>query len=1177
MATANIAETKVVPVVTTLKPFYDDFDESKNFHRILFRPGYAVQARELTQLQTILQNQIERFGNHIFQNGSLVLGGAMSLDSKAIYINLQSSYANTAVIASNFKDNVITHLSNTATSTGNGYVRAYVFGTAESTSTEPPVLVVKYLTGNEFSNTANIKTDVTNGSNAVASIATSNHTGFGTLTSINDGIFFINGYFVKVPSQTIVVDKYSTQANAKIGLEYSEEIVTDVSDTTLLDPAQEASNYQAPGAARLKVNFDLTIRSLSSTDDTAFVELMRVENGVIKKQVQYPTYSVIGDTLARRTFDESGNYTVNRFNLAIDDHPTDNTKLQLLVSPGKAYIKGYEYESIAQEKIDLPKARSQESVNNRSVTINFDNYILVNNVVGTFNVATMERIDLHCLPNPTANHNFANLYTQSKIGTARVREFRYNSATSANTADAPNFIYRLGLFDLQFSNLRTNSATSLANISANGLHILDTPNIFSANTNAYVHGILRIISGTGAGQNVSITAYNSTKTVNVSPSFTTLPTATSNISIDFNSKMIESISKSITYTGASDNANANVSVLSKDTNTRGGNTVLFGAAINSLVYPLPDSFIKAGLTNENYSYYATIGFSFTTATSTVNLPGGIDVSYAVGDDATGRSDTSLDAIQVFRSPGGTRLNLSNIDVDNSANPRTVTITNTDGYTGTAIAYALVNVDTGTPAAPRTKTQVTGNTSLYIPTNTLSATIITPLSQSNTTTQIYLADGQVAITRPSRVPGEKMSLFVSDVNRLQKVYDLNGTSLPASGSSITGYTDVTSFFTFDNGQRDSHYDHASIALTPRSTGFTGPLILVFDYYTPSTNPPSGYFSVDSYPSYEDIPSYTDSSGTVLSLRDAIDFRPTRQNASNTTPGYTLNGVRIPKSGTSFETNYSYFLPKKAHLTLTTDWSQPFKVIEGTSSKNPTEPRLSENSMLLYKLTLEPYTINKSNITTQFVENKRYTMRDIGNLETRIENLEYYQSLSLLEAAADRMRILDANGLERTKYGFIADDFTSHSFSDVDNIDYLISVDRAIGGAQPAQDTIVMSLVENSNSGIKTLGAYTTLSFTEEKLVTQNLATKFVSVQPYMIAQGVGSINMNPPDDIWVDTIKGPDVVINPNGQNDALQSTGRTANNTSQINSRARRRRANNALITETNWWTRQFGSPPDRR
>ena len=44
-------------------PFYDDFDETKNFHRILFRPGLAVQARELTQMQTILQNQIDRFGD----------------------------------------------------------------------------------------------------------------------------------------------------------------------------------------------------------------------------------------------------------------------------------------------------------------------------------------------------------------------------------------------------------------------------------------------------------------------------------------------------------------------------------------------------------------------------------------------------------------------------------------------------------------------------------------------------------------------------------------------------------------------------------------------------------------------------------------------------------------------------------------------------------------------------------------------------------------------------------------------------------------------------------------------------------------------------------------------------------------------------------------------------------
>ena len=53
-------------------PFYDDFDEAKNYHRILFRPGLAVQARELTQMQTILQNQIDRFAEHIFREGSTV-------------------------------------------------------------------------------------------------------------------------------------------------------------------------------------------------------------------------------------------------------------------------------------------------------------------------------------------------------------------------------------------------------------------------------------------------------------------------------------------------------------------------------------------------------------------------------------------------------------------------------------------------------------------------------------------------------------------------------------------------------------------------------------------------------------------------------------------------------------------------------------------------------------------------------------------------------------------------------------------------------------------------------------------------------------------------------------------------------------------------------------------------
>ena len=53
MATTNIKNYNVTP-------YYDDFDESKGFHRILFKPGVSVQARELTQLQTLLQAQLDR-------------------------------------------------------------------------------------------------------------------------------------------------------------------------------------------------------------------------------------------------------------------------------------------------------------------------------------------------------------------------------------------------------------------------------------------------------------------------------------------------------------------------------------------------------------------------------------------------------------------------------------------------------------------------------------------------------------------------------------------------------------------------------------------------------------------------------------------------------------------------------------------------------------------------------------------------------------------------------------------------------------------------------------------------------------------------------------------------------------------------------------------------------------
>ena len=75
-----------------ISPYYDDFDTADNFYKVLFRPGRPVQARELTTLQSILQNQIDSFGTHIFKEGSLVIPGSVIYDDKYYAVKLDSEH-----------------------------------------------------------------------------------------------------------------------------------------------------------------------------------------------------------------------------------------------------------------------------------------------------------------------------------------------------------------------------------------------------------------------------------------------------------------------------------------------------------------------------------------------------------------------------------------------------------------------------------------------------------------------------------------------------------------------------------------------------------------------------------------------------------------------------------------------------------------------------------------------------------------------------------------------------------------------------------------------------------------------------------------------------------------------------------------------------------------------------
>lgn len=1154
MASSNIAATKIIPASTTISPYNDDFNESKNFMRILFKPGYAVQGRELTQLQSILQNQIERFGNNIFKNGSIVLGGQSTIDTSVLHMNLASQFNGTDIVAGSFLDSKITY------SSGNVQVQAVVVATSEKNLTDPPVLIIKYLSGSEFGNSSSILSTTGVYANTDSS---NNFTGAATVASISDGIFFVNGFFVKVPAQTILISKFDTSANAKIGLEYSNDIVDSSSDSSLLDPALESSNYQAPGASRLAVNFNLALRDLDSEDDSTFTELLRIVNGQITRNVLDSQYAVLGDTLARRTYDQSGNYTVSPFGINVLGHPTDDTMVRAYFDPGKAYVKGYEFTSFGQNFLDIAKSRNSLSISNHPTILDYGNNIVLDDMRGVFDYTSGAVIDIHCITYPNINFTSNTTYSSTKIGTAKVRNVSYYG--SSNTSNANTITYTMSIFDSAFSNLKSNAISS----TANSITIYNPAGVLSSANGAYNNARLRVVSNTGTGQSYVIsnwTAAGGVYWANTTTNIITPLDGTSVLSLDFDFTSAEAFTISQYTAGApTARANADINIANKSSNQANGATYLSDLSLNLLIYPYPQPFINTGISGQVYTYWKKFTATFSSGSGTITVvPANESFS---GASASGTSGLFLNNFIIIRNDNNLVVPVSSVTV--TPGTGSATFAAADGTLGaTCTVFASVIVSGGPNINPKLKTLVSTNTSIFTSATSNGSFIV---DSSNTT--VYLNSGQATIQNPNKNPAALMSLYTSDIRDIVTIYDLNGAALPAAGASLVGYADVTKYYSLNTGQKDSHYDHGGISLNPRVNSPAGPLIVCYEWYDRTQGATSdglGYINIDSYPNvantngYSSIPSYTSSTGETLSLRDSIDFRPRRQNASNTGPNWTVQGMRTPVNGSAMETSYEYYIGRRDFIVLTTDLSNPFQLVMGTPAVYPQYPSAPDNSMILYKTYLEPYTMSYMNVNTTFVENKRYTMRDIGTLETRIENLEYYQTLSQLESSAVNISITDSLGIDRTKYGILAEDFSTHGIGDTNNPDYNCSINRAFGGLTPTQNTVALGLTISSNNSTVTNGTVVTLGYTETPCIIQSAATTSISVQPYQYAQFVGSIDMIPPSDNWVETSQAPDVIININGVNNTLVSNNVINTNRSNVR--------NNAITTTTDWYKTFFGT-----
>ena len=262
-----------------LAPYYHDFHESKNYQRVLFRPGFAVQARELTQLQTALQSQVDKLGQYNFSDGSRVVGGKVSINTEYDFIKLTATSSVAAFVGT------------TITGGTNG-VTAEVLEAIAASGSDPDTLYIKYNnagTNNATSLFVNGES-ITNGSKT-ATLASSSATGKGSRVSIEEGVYFISGTMAYVASQSLILDKYTNTPNYVIGLSVTESLVESGTDSTLVDNATGTPNFAAPGAHRYKIATALIKESLTAPNTTYsnYILLMKVKDGIVQVKTEDKT------------------------------------------------------------------------------------------------------------------------------------------------------------------------------------------------------------------------------------------------------------------------------------------------------------------------------------------------------------------------------------------------------------------------------------------------------------------------------------------------------------------------------------------------------------------------------------------------------------------------------------------------------------------------------------------------------------------------------------------------------------------------------------------------------------------------------------------------------------------------------------------------------------------------
>ncbi|QIG73448.1 putative adsorption associated tail protein [Rhizobium phage RHph_I1_9] len=992
-------------------------DANKDYTRVLFRPGYAPQDRELNAVQDSLMRQITSIGDHLFKDGSQVVGGTIkSLQGKSLLI--ESTFGGNAVDVSAFMGQTIVEFDATGVETG---ARGTVFAVSPETPGDPACL--HYTDENVLVSIGSGSTIRISGTSTFASIRSFEQPVRDCLYArLLGGIFYFNKNFVRVNDQLIVYSKFDALFSGYVGLQFTKKIITEFEDKDLLNKARGFPNFNGAGAHRELYESSLISYSYSDERPSNFVSLMEVQQGSIKAITTETQYNEIEKRLADDQDSTHGDFVVNYFKADLVDH------------------------------ISVPIKLLQPSLTS-SLVLQASTAIPHN-----YSVGDPIRIE--------ESSSYAGDYKVKEV--LSITDFTFDTQQSNVVTEKNKSVYRTDHFGVQVSSGK-----------------------------AYVKGYPVTLPGMTSIEIVKARTFDTVRNSALSVGYGRY------VQADTLTGMFNTATKQqVLLRNAS---NATIGTARVHAVTKSGakfNVYLFDISINS-------GADASTITN----IYAATGANGTAVTASFT-------SFNV------RSANQRALFQKVANYKIATLRPENVDslsyttqkiltAASASNSVTFALTGTDVFSGArsvdikdsnlwATDYAAVKAD-GSVVVP---------TSVQISSDGKSLTID---SASLT--------GNVTISAPVQiVPSVKKktlktkSYTTSVIDGSVRKYAFDVVDVISAKVLDSSSADVTSLFKFDSGQRDDIYDFGSVTLQSGSVVPSAPLTIEIEYFEHTG---TGYFSVDSYAGidFSLIPSYvSEDLQTTYELTDVVDFRYVKTGAST----YASSLTPIPEGFTVVD--FNYYLPRKDIVSLSKDGV--VNIVGGLPSLNSVYPSLSNNEMALFKVDILAYTKDyKEDVFVYQEQNRRYTMKDIGKLDQRISRLEYETSLSLLESKAKNEDIVDVDGNSRYKTGFLVDNFSGQGVGDTASSDYRAAIDKEERVLRPAfKDNAfgldVFEIDGFSRVGNTDIGYFMTLPFASELMSENLIASKAVSVNPYLVTKRKGTALLNPSSDYWKDTTTAP---------------------------------------------------------